>query len=396
MAVPLSASLPTPGGSTDTWGSVLNSAIIGISDRVNLHETAYGVPLDGFAGSTDDAKLSAAFSYAAAQTRPPAIMLGNTARAFTGPYAMYDGLRLVSSLGTTEREFANNGPQCVATVSGSAFLSVPSGGVKNVWVSGIQFRAANGTVNWQTPVTDLSNGPIINDGTFQNMAWVGFASVMQARHLRCRIDDTYCNEGTDTQFKLAGSDNYYWQSGGFLSSTKLTASKYYVYFTHMSKATVGPLFITPQVATGIRVDGSYGGLQFVGTILDCNGRNATTACQGAAVLITGGRGMVFDRCWFLGNAVNPSATGRSPQDKGQVYIRGAAADLAFNLCQFSGGDSQAVYTPAGTPAIYAATGVTNVKVTTPTAPNSGTKLLQHQSSGIITKYAADDWTLSVA
>ena len=30
------------------------------------------------------------------------------------------------------------------------------------------------------------------------------------------------------------------------------------------------------------------------------------------------------------------------------------------------------------------------------APAGGTKLLQHQKAGIITRYAADDWTLSVA
>lgn len=106
--------------------------------------------------------------------------------------------------------------------------------------------------------------------------------------------------------------------------------------------------------------------------------------------------MVFDKLWFFNNAVNPAATGRSPQDKGQVYIRGSASDLAFNLPSFSGFATTTGYTPAGTPAIYAATGVTNVKVTTPIAPAGGTKLIQQQTSGIITKYAADDWTLAVA
>lgn len=106
--------------------------------------------------------------------------------------------------------------------------------------------------------------------------------------------------------------------------------------------------------------------------------------------------MVFRDLWFFNNAVNPSGTGRSPQDKGQVYIRGSASDLLFAGCQFAGAEAQTNLTPAGTPAIYAATGVSNVKVVAPTAPADGTKLLQHQSSGIISKYAADDWTLSVA
>ncbi|MFC7732974.1 hypothetical protein [Actinomadura keratinilytica] len=47
----------------------------------------YGVPLDGFSGADDDAKLKAAMSYAAAQTRPPAIVLANRAHKFDGgPY----------------------------------------------------------------------------------------------------------------------------------------------------------------------------------------------------------------------------------------------------------------------------------------------------------------------
>jgi hypothetical protein len=394
--VPFNVTLPAHGSTN--WDTALNAAVNAVVGRVNAHETAWSVPLDVFTGSTDDAKLQAAMAYAAAQTYAPAIALARRAHTFSGgPYDLYPGLRLVGSLGTTEREFGSTGPQCVVNVGGTALWNVPSGGVQNVWMSGIQWRASAGTVNWLNPVTDLANGPIMNDCTFEKSAWVGFASVMQARHLRVHIERTYVNESTGTPFKLAGSDNYYWTEGkSYLSSTKQSASTFYVWFTHMSRSRMGAVYITPQVATGIRIDGSYGDLQIIGTLLDSTGRTATTACQGAAVLITGGRGMVFDRCWFFNNAVNPASTNRSPQDKGQVYIRGSASDLAFHLCSFPGFDAQTGYTPAGTPAIYAATGVTNVKITSPIAPAGGNKLLQHQSAGIITKYGADDWTLAVA
>ncbi|WP_329520495.1 hypothetical protein [Spirillospora sp. NBC_01491] len=396
MPIPFSPGLPTPGGSADTWGATLNSAFGATTERLALHEATYGVPLDAFDG-TDDQRLQAAMAYASAQTRPPAIVLSTRTHSFTGgPYEMYNGLRLVGSLGNVEREFSATGPQCVVTVGGSALLSVPSGGVKNVFVSGIQFRAANGTVNWLTPTTNLDSGPIIQDATFQDLAWVGFATVMHARHLRVRIDRTYTNNSTDTPFKLAGSDNYYWQNGGYLSSTQLAASKFYVWFTHMSRSQFGPLYITPEKATGIRIDGSYGGFVFSGTLLDSTGRSATTACQGAAILVTGGKGLVFDKLWFFNNCVNPSSTGRSPQDKGQVHLRGSTSEVLLSGCQWAGGASQTVVTPSGTPAIYAATGVTGVKVVGPIAPAGGTKLLQQQSSGIVSKAAADDWTLSVA
>lgn len=391
----LPGTMPAPG--LGGWNVPLESNLADLRNRTRIHEAAYGVPVEAFTGATDDERLQAAMAYAAAQTRPPAIVLGNAAYTFTGgPYPYYPGLRLVGSLGHIEREFSTTGPHTVVTVGGPALWSVPIGGVRGMFFSGIQFRAQSGSVHFQEPVADLSNGPLVQDADWLDMAWVGFSTVMHARHLRARIDRTYCNNTTDTPFKLAGSDNYYWQNGGFLSSTALAASKYYVWMTHMSRTEFGPLYITPEKATGVRIDGSYGGLNFTGTKLDSTGRSATTACQGAALLITGGRGMVFDRLWLFNNAVNPAATGRTPQDKGQIYIRGSASDLAFNLPQFAGGDAQTNLTPAGTPAIYAATGVTNVKVTTPTAPAGGTKLLQHQSAGIITKYGADDWTLSVA
>lgn len=392
------AILTPPLGATSGWGATLNSNLADVQDRVVAHEAAYGVLVDTFAGSTDDAKLSAAMSYAAAQTRPPALLLASRAHSFSGgPYAYYNGMRIVGSLGTTEREFASTGPQCVATIGGSAFLSVPSGGAQNIWISGIQFRAASGSVNFQTPVTDLANGPILQDVDYRSLAWVGFASVMQARHLRVGIERMYCNVGTGTQFQLAGSDNTYWTEGkSFLSSTTLTASQYYLYFTHMSRTRVGAVYITPQVATAVRIDGSYGDLQFHGTIFDGTGRTSTTACQGSAVLITGGQGMVFDSCWFFNNCVNPSSTGRSPVDKGQAMVRGSATEVLFNNCSFGGGGAQTIYTPSGTPAIYAATGAAGVKVSNPIAPYGGTKLLQHGTSGIIAKYGADDWTLSVA
>jgi hypothetical protein len=302
---------------------------------------------------------------------------------------------MVSALGHGEREFLSTGPHTVVNVGAPALFSVPSGGVRNMYFSGIQFRASSGSVHFQEPQTNLASGPIVYDATWRDLAWVGFATIMHARHTRCEIDRTYVNNGTDNQFKVAGSDNFYWMTGGYMSSTVLPANRYYVWFPHMSRTDVGPLYLTPEKATGFRVDGSYSGLQFSGTKLDSTNRNASTACQGAAILITGGRGISFDRCYFFNNCVNPGAVGRTPLDKGQVHIRGSASDILFQGCQFVGGDVQTIYTPPGTPAIYAASGVANVKVIAPIAPYGGTRLLQQQATGIITKYAADDWQLGV-
>jgi len=392
--VPYTPTVPTTGAAT--WDVPLDAAINATTARINVHESGLGVFLDSFTGANDDAKLVAAMAYAQAQTYLPAIVLGDRIHTFAGgPYPFYNGFRLVGSMATMEREFLTTGPQCVATVSSSALFSVPTAGVKNVWISGIQFRASTGSVNWLTPVADLGAGPIINDAVFERCAWFGYNSIMQARHLRCHIERTYINGGTGTQLQLAGSDNTYWSEGkSFMSSVTLPASSYFVYFVHMSRTRVGANYITPCLATGVRIDNTFGDLQFDGTLFDGTGQSTSTGCQGAAILITGGEGYVFNRLWFFNNCVNPAGAGRTPQDKGQVYIK-AGANMLFQGCAWGGPTKQAVATPSGTPAIYAASGVTGIKVSNPLAPYAGVKLLQQATTGIIT---CDDptWAINVA
>jgi hypothetical protein len=138
--VPFSlAAMPSPGAAG--WNTPLQANLDDLSGRLAAHEAAYGIPLDAFAGSSDDARLVAAMAYAKTQTRPPAILLAARAHSFSGgPYQMYNGFRLIGSLGYAAREFASTGPECTATIGGTAFLSVPSGGVQNIWIAGVQFR----------------------------------------------------------------------------------------------------------------------------------------------------------------------------------------------------------------------------------------------------------------
>jgi len=393
--VPFTTEVMPPHGTTG-WDVPLNDNLVSIAARLNVHESALGIFLDSMSGVSDDAKLVQAMAIASAATYAPAIILSNRVHTFSGgPYPLYNGLRMVGAPLTTEREFLTTGPQCVVNVGSTSLFTVPSGGVQTVWFSGIQFRASSGTVNWLTPVSDLGGGPIMTDVSFERLAWFGFKSVMQARHLRVQIEHTYVNGGTGTQFQLAGSDNTYWSKGySYLSSNTVPASAYFLYLVNMSRTRVGAVYITPRVATGIRIDGGFGDLQFSGTLLDGTAGTTTTGCQGAAILITGGEGYVFDKVWCFNNAVNPAGTGRSPQDKGQVYIK-AGANMLFHGCAFLGGTKQTLVTPSGTPQIYAASGVTGVRVSNPLAPYGGVKLLQNAVSGAI---SCDDssWSVAVA
>jgi hypothetical protein len=311
-----------------------------IPSGLNLAELGV-LPLDSFSG-TDDQKLANALATQAAEPLKPTIVLSARSHTFLGTYPLKNGLRLSGPLGGYEREF---GASCVVNVKGAALFTVPTGGVKDISIRGICFNGT-GTNNWLTPVTDLGNGPIISDMNLRECGWNSFVSVMQARHLRCSIERTYIDNGAGTQLYLAGSDNYYWQEGqSYLSGHKLTTSDYYLRFSFMSKTLVGGLYITPEVATGVRVDGGYGGLRFRGTRFDSSGRTQTTACQGPAMLVTNGS-VVVEGCDFLGNAVGTGA-------QGQLVFSGGYDHMAINN-QFMGVGS---LTPPGVPGIYAAASV---------------------------------------
>jgi len=340
-------------------------------------------PLGSFPGKTWDAKFKEALAYAAAQTYRPVIVLPNGKIELSGgPYPFLDGLRLSGPPGGMEREFEGRGPQTIVTVKGKPLFSMPKEGVRSLSMRGIQFRAS-GAVDWMVRVTDLGGGPIMSDAAFLDVGWVGFRSVMHARHLRVTIDRAYINNGTDVQFKLGGSDNYYFTAGpSFMSGSLPPTAAAYVHFTSMSRTRVGPLYITPQYATAFRIDGGYGGLSFEGTIIDCTGRDKTTACQGAGIYVNGGEGHLFSNLWFFNCATNPAATKREGE-KGYVYIGKNAKEIAFVGCQWSGGAKQRVHTPAGTPAIYCAAGASGVRVHAPLAPNGGEKRLQQASAGAL-------------
>ncbi|GAA2453494.1 hypothetical protein GCM10010191_85220 [Actinomadura vinacea] len=352
-------------------------------------------PLGSFAGATWDAKFKAALSYAGAQTFRPVILLPNANIELSGgPYPFLDGLRLSGPPGGSEREFSGRGPQTIVTVKGKPLFALPTGGVRSMSMRGIQFRAS-GAVDWMVRETDFAGGPIMSDANFLDVGWVGFRSVMHARHLRVTIDRAYINNGTDVQLKLGGSDNYYFTAGqSFMSGSLPPTAAAYVHFTSMSRTRVGPLYITPQYATAFRIERGYGGLSFEGTIIDCTGRDKNTACQGSAIDVHSGEGHVFSNLWFFNCTTNPAATGRAGE-KGQVRVRAEAKEIAFMGCQWSGGTKQRVLTPAGTPAIYCDAGATGVRVHAPLAPNGGEKRLQQAAAGAI---RCDDpgWTIVTA
>lgn len=378
----------------------LTSSAASLSSRVSALEAASGggsggvavfgiTALDSFTGATDDVKMANALSYIGAQTYRPTLVLSNRQYNFSNSYPLTTkGFRMSGPLGGLEREFAS---QCEVKVNGASLFSVDptangSVGAKDFAIQGICFTG-NGSNYWLAQVADLAAGPILVDCNISDGGWKNFKTVMQARHLRVSIENMYCNNGTDTQFYLAGSDNNYWvRSHGFLSATAMTASQYYIRFSHMSRSTLGAVYITPQTAPALRIDGSYGDLYIMRTKFDNTGRNvAGTQSQGPAIQITGGAGISVVDCEFFNTAVLGAGT------KGIIQITGGADHLVSN-CTFIGGATQTSTTPTTRPAVYT---TVSCKVRGLTAPQGHQKILQQATSGLINN---DDttWTVNTA
>jgi hypothetical protein len=392
--------LQTRATASESSITTLQSSTSSLNSRVTALEASSGggggslaqlgvVALDSFAGANDDAKMAAALSYIGAQTYRPTLVLTNRLHTFNNSYALtIRGLRISGPLGGIEREFSN---QCVAKVNGTSLFSVDpaataSAGAKDFSIRGICFTG-NGSNYWLAPVTDLANGPILVDCNIRECGFVGFKTVMQARHLRVSMERTYTNNGTDTQYYLAGSDNNYFLEGhSYLSAVSIPATAFYLRFSHMSRTRVGGVYITPQVCGGVKVEGSYGDLYFISTKFDGTGRNtSSTWSQAPAITITGGVGVAIQSCEFFNTAVAGSGT------KGIIQIQGGADHLVSD-CTFIGGASQTSSTPTTRPAVYT---TATCKVRGLTAPQGHQKILQQSTASLINN---DDssWTINTA
>jgi hypothetical protein len=344
---------------------------------------AGGVALDTFAGSTDDDKFSGALAYIAAQTYRPALLLSNRRYDLARTYPLFSDFSMYG-IGM-EREYRK---QTVVRASGSALFQVPSGQpnnyVRNITIRGVSFEGTS-TSDFLGSV-DLASGPILAYSDIRECGFSGFRRVMWNRLLGVSLDDLYINNGYDTQLYLSGSDNFIGTGGHFfMDSPNLSAGHYLLRFGSMTKTDVGPLFITGTKATGIRVDGGRG-ITFSGTKSEARSADAAVATQGAAVVITGGRGVVLRDCWFFNVMAAPANTGNPALHKGYITVTGGEGILVTG-CRFDGGaTAQKSFTPAGTPCVYASGG--SVVCRSNLAINGQSLIYRQSTAGLIDADAA--------
>lgn len=172
-----------------------------------------GVHLDSFDGGVDDDRLTAAMSYAAAQTYRPPILLGNRQYTFTKPRTMYHGFALLGVPGMSNAEVGSvvgTKKTQVNTPVGATGLS--SGGSSyndrcwNVTIRDIAFSGSSTTQWMGGPAALWCMG-------LRDLSFTGYKSILGSSTASlpldlCLLDGWLSfNNSYSTAIHVSGSDN---------------------------------------------------------------------------------------------------------------------------------------------------------------------------------------------
>lgn len=318
-----------------------------------------GAPLDSFAGADDDAKLTAAMTYASAQTYKPAIILGSREHQFNTARTIYQGFKLATlqpfpqhaSIAGTHTHLVKigvAGPWLNATSSSAGRDA--SGFLFGVGLHNLNFYGTNAAAsvlaNDATTVLYCLDASNISTNNLRHV----FGTAAQKLLLTAGFFHGFWEVQASyrSAFIMGGSDNTFWPDGCLLDSPDSlnpTAAggsgpgTAHLVFDYMDKSTVGPMYITASNNwTGIQVygpayntSGSVDGGPIIFSGLKVEGRNnGDPACNGAVARLAGGI-TVWRDCWLAYGMADTAQIGLG--DAGTVHSSGG--DHTFSGSQYS-------------------------------------------------------------
>lgn len=359
------------------------SVVAGASGHPNLHNAVNGAVNDldaitaagavyldekQFTGANDDARLTNAMSYAAAQTYPPFIVLGNRSHTFSTARTLYNGFRLRGPGGPANPEIgsadgAHNPCKVQINTSGTWLTSNASQLWNMAVMGGIGFR---GTSSAQF----LGGSAVFWSGLIRDVSFSDFKGVLGSYATAVKLNLFHVDgfvefqNGYDTPIHIAGSDNHL-----FLGTTNIDSDPAYataggvtghphVWFDYLEKSFIGPIYVTCESQwQGLRVTGpgynsgsdNQGGPNWIhGAIIE--GRNKSQPCYGSVVRVEGGI-TSFTDCWFGFGMSSPASMSHSPTDAGMIHQTSGALSVQGCLYDRASGVAESV------PFIYSAGGI---------------------------------------
>lgn len=335
----------------------LNKMEQGIADATALAEanSQGGAPgivsVDSFAGASDAAKMTAALSYAAAQTNVPWLRLpARTFNTGSSTFNVFTGMKILGAgeaFGPKNLEISSGKPVIgkwqTSCGNGASSLLQATTTVYDWIVSGVAFHGGSNSQIFRS--TSNSYACAFNNLTFYGCKHA-FGSTAEKFLMTQVIFDGHwtCLAFTDTQFHLGGSDNdlrFYINING--PSSLAGAGKPMIILASFSKSNIGYLYMTCENDwTGVRITGGQSNLTvfFGGTF---EGRGATNLATRPVIDVQGG--VAIFKSPHIGYVSGSSGTvnGAVHQSGGVLildapfYHRGTDTSAAFPLLYQTGG-----------------------------------------------------------
>lgn len=288
------------------------------------------VQLDSFAGANDDAKLTAALTYAAAQAQIPYIQFpARTVSLNQGGRVPFTGMKLIgpNSDGPKNLEISSGKPVNhrvslgAGITTGTNALFHSTGQIYDIYVANLAFQNNLTAQFWSQPAGTLYACE------FHSLTFYGMKNVFGTPTQKALLTQvSFTGHWTvlawnEQQFTMGGSDNEFWM-GGYcnLNAPSGTggAGRFQIEFSTMSKSNVGRIYNTAENGwLGTRVTGSGEGLTFFGSTFE--GRAAGNPCDGATVRVEGGN-VTFFAPWLAYAMANPTAN--SGTSAGVIHVTG--------------------------------------------------------------------------
>lgn len=321
--------------------------------------------LDSFDGADDDAKLSAAITYAGAQTYPPVIALGNRKYTFNNELGrVYDGFTIEGPADSWKSSASAQRSGCEVSLAltprsgepAGYWLEATTGTIWNWCVRNIYFTGTGSSQFLRAKGTGAGGG-LLDGCTFHSLQFNGLRSVFGNGSEKCamqlsNITGHWSIQGcTDTAVRLGGSDNRkLWGDGLNIDSGTAVSGTYHMIFDYLTKSNVGPIYVNCDSAgwRGIKILGSNqngDGLTITGAIIE--GRNATNPAKGELITIQGGGPVIRD------STIDCGMTAPYSGDKGMVSIIGSGAQAVLDGCTFELASGQ---DPASLVCVYVGSG----------------------------------------
>lgn len=316
-----------------------------------VSSTAGAVSLWSFAGSTPDAKLTNALSYAAAQTvtTPPILIspdpaAGSGSVSFGITRTLFNGCKIVYPYGFgNQQRGAESIPCDVRYTGGSSWWVLPAGNTYDVEFAGFGAQGNSGSTFLDNP-----NGGVLWTSKLHDLGFNLWKHVLGS--LANKLLVTAClfngwwniNNSYNTAVHIGGSDSQLFLDGMLIDSPTTimgtsTPGNYHMWLDYLEKSEIGGIYMTAEKVSGIRISG---GSTTSGLVLNgqgrVEGRNINQPTWGANMLIEGGVNTIRD-WWIAYGLSNPNQNGHAnesgviTQTGGDTYFDGCMYDTAAGV-----------------------------------------------------------------